>query len=336
MQAALLLHTNGKWATWPTVARTWSGTLQPVSYTGLTNIPKTVPSGQILSQRGYQSQGCQKLYHSHLRKASLHARPWWSFLLGEVSQPILGADLLSHFRLLADLTNGCLVDAATSLTAPQHYVEHNICQCVRHPSSTPLCVSSALLSHPADTKFSSLRKGTPEPCQTNKTHQPYLTCTGTKVLQISSRWMATLPLGGGLLLQVPRDSPIGQGHVYKKWNLRPDHVRQWARVRCDREKHERRVRVLSQLSKCIHDSIDTHQAKWKTSRNRNPILIECESFFVIQKLEAVFTGKSCNFEHATISYCTLRRTARDWAIKANIASAGKSNIVNGPRKEKFF
>ena len=48
----------------------------------------------------------------------LHRQLKWSFLLAEVSQPILGADFLRHFGLLVDLANGCLVDAATSLTVP--------------------------------------------------------------------------------------------------------------------------------------------------------------------------------------------------------------------------
>ncbi len=48
----------------------------------------------------------------------LHRKFRWSFSVAEVSQPILGADFLRHFRVLVDLANSCLVDTETSLTVP--------------------------------------------------------------------------------------------------------------------------------------------------------------------------------------------------------------------------
>ena len=48
----------------------------------------------------------------------LHCKFGWSFSIAEFSQPILGADLLRHFRMLVDLANSCLVDTETSLTVP--------------------------------------------------------------------------------------------------------------------------------------------------------------------------------------------------------------------------
>jgi cleavage and polyadenylation specificity factor subunit 1 len=48
----------------------------------------------------------------------LHRQLKWSFLIAEVNQPILGADFLRHFRVLVDVANSCLVDAATSMTVP--------------------------------------------------------------------------------------------------------------------------------------------------------------------------------------------------------------------------
>jgi hypothetical protein len=48
----------------------------------------------------------------------LHRKFRWSFLIADVSQPILGADFLRHFQVLVDLTNSCLVGTETSLTIP--------------------------------------------------------------------------------------------------------------------------------------------------------------------------------------------------------------------------
>ena len=39
----------------------------------------------------------------------------WVFLLADIKHPILGADFLSHFNLMVDLTRGCLVDSLTHL-----------------------------------------------------------------------------------------------------------------------------------------------------------------------------------------------------------------------------
>ncbi|XP_063991150.1 uncharacterized protein LOC135169783 [Diachasmimorpha longicaudata] len=42
----------------------------------------------------------------------------WSFVIADVSKPIIGADFLFHYGLLEDLHNGRLVDSITSLTSP--------------------------------------------------------------------------------------------------------------------------------------------------------------------------------------------------------------------------
>lgn len=41
----------------------------------------------------------------------------WSFLVAEVSHPIIGADFLRHFGLLVDVKNNCLLDKSTNLVA---------------------------------------------------------------------------------------------------------------------------------------------------------------------------------------------------------------------------
>lgn len=40
----------------------------------------------------------------------------WKFIVANVSKPIIGADFLSHFKLLPDLTNGRLLDSITGLS----------------------------------------------------------------------------------------------------------------------------------------------------------------------------------------------------------------------------
>ena len=48
----------------------------------------------------------------------LHRTFRWSFLVAEVSQPILGVDFLRHFRVLVDLANSRLTDTETFFTVP--------------------------------------------------------------------------------------------------------------------------------------------------------------------------------------------------------------------------
>jgi cleavage and polyadenylation specificity factor subunit 1 len=42
----------------------------------------------------------------------------WRFVVAEVTQPLIGADFLSHFGFLVDCKNNRLLDAVTSLSAP--------------------------------------------------------------------------------------------------------------------------------------------------------------------------------------------------------------------------
>jgi hypothetical protein len=42
----------------------------------------------------------------------------WRFVVADVTQPLIGADFLSHFGLLVDCRNNRLLDGVTSLSAP--------------------------------------------------------------------------------------------------------------------------------------------------------------------------------------------------------------------------
>ncbi|XP_045117657.1 uncharacterized protein LOC123508189 [Portunus trituberculatus] len=42
----------------------------------------------------------------------------WTFYVGEVSQAIIGADLLAHFNLLVDVKGRRLIDPLTSISSP--------------------------------------------------------------------------------------------------------------------------------------------------------------------------------------------------------------------------
>jgi hypothetical protein len=46
----------------------------------------------------------------------------WRFVVGDVTQPLIGAAFLSHFGLLVDCKNNRLLDAVTSLSAPAQAV----------------------------------------------------------------------------------------------------------------------------------------------------------------------------------------------------------------------
>lgn len=41
----------------------------------------------------------------------------WSFIIADVARPILGADFLSHFGLIVDLSAKTLIDPTTNLTS---------------------------------------------------------------------------------------------------------------------------------------------------------------------------------------------------------------------------
>lgn len=44
----------------------------------------------------------------------------WRFVIAEVSKPIIGVDFLSHYNLLVDVRNQCLLYGLTQLTARGH------------------------------------------------------------------------------------------------------------------------------------------------------------------------------------------------------------------------
>lgn len=44
----------------------------------------------------------------------------WSFIIADVSKPIIGADFLQHFGLIVDIKRKILIDPLTSLTSSGH------------------------------------------------------------------------------------------------------------------------------------------------------------------------------------------------------------------------
>ena len=46
----------------------------------------------------------------------------WTFIVGDVKQPIIGADFLIHYSLLVDLKSRCLRDMRTGLAIPATYL----------------------------------------------------------------------------------------------------------------------------------------------------------------------------------------------------------------------
>ena len=54
----------------------------------------------------------------HSLDIGLHRTFRWSFLVAEVSQPILEADFLRHFRALVELASSRLVETETSFIVP--------------------------------------------------------------------------------------------------------------------------------------------------------------------------------------------------------------------------
>ena len=45
----------------------------------------------------------------------------WNFVIADVKEPIIGVDFLTHFHLLVDPKNNCLIDAVTKLTSRGKY-----------------------------------------------------------------------------------------------------------------------------------------------------------------------------------------------------------------------
>lgn len=46
---------------------------------------------------------------------------FWNFVIADVANPIIGADFLSHFKLLIDLHHKCLIDNVTGLKTSTHF-----------------------------------------------------------------------------------------------------------------------------------------------------------------------------------------------------------------------
>jgi hypothetical protein len=48
----------------------------------------------------------------------LRRDPTWRFVVADIQTPVIGVDLLSHFGLIVDCHNNCLLDGVTSLSTP--------------------------------------------------------------------------------------------------------------------------------------------------------------------------------------------------------------------------
>ena len=67
----------------------------------------------------------------------------WSFVVADVTLPLLGADFLAHYRLLVDVSRGRLVDAVSFTTTPIAAALDNLALQVKYAADdfTHLCHS---------------------------------------------------------------------------------------------------------------------------------------------------------------------------------------------------
>ncbi|GFU00836.1 galactose-1-phosphate uridylyltransferase [Nephila pilipes] len=69
---------------------------------------------EFIAAKGTRIETCdQKLLHLNI---GLRRTFNWIFVIGDVNRPIIGTDFLSHFKLLIDSKNHCLIHGKTSLT----------------------------------------------------------------------------------------------------------------------------------------------------------------------------------------------------------------------------
>ena len=85
-------------------------------------LPKRFYSGAQIDQNLvlYAANGTKiPTYGTKLLKLDLKLRRTftWSFVVADVNQPIIGSDFLTHFNLLVDVRNKCLVDNQTKLSS---------------------------------------------------------------------------------------------------------------------------------------------------------------------------------------------------------------------------
>lgn len=72
----------------------------------------------------YAANGSQiPTYGTKLISVSLNLRRdfRWPFIIADVTQPIIGVDFLTHFNLLVDVRNNCLIDKLTNLKSSGHF-----------------------------------------------------------------------------------------------------------------------------------------------------------------------------------------------------------------------
>jgi len=114
-----------------------------------------------------------------LRFADLEKDYSWSFIVADVSTPILGADFLSSFHLLPDLTCKHLIDGNTLFSSPctTKDVVHQSVNLVTNLTSFPERVSNMLQQFPGITKLPQYQEHPPQ----DVVH--HITTTGPPVFQ---------------------------------------------------------------------------------------------------------------------------------------------------------
>lgn len=76
-------------------------------------IIKTSPNTRLFAANGTEI----KVYGSQRLELNLDLRRefTWDFIIADIQSPILGADFLSHYDLLVDMKNDCIIDSVTNL-----------------------------------------------------------------------------------------------------------------------------------------------------------------------------------------------------------------------------
>jgi hypothetical protein len=64
----------------------------------------------------------------------------WRIVVADVTQPLIGVDFLSHFGLLVDCRNNCLLDGVTSLSSPAQPANSLIPSVKIISSGRPMCI----------------------------------------------------------------------------------------------------------------------------------------------------------------------------------------------------
>ena len=93
---------------------------------------------------------CHGEIHTSLIMPGLRRQFNWTFVVADISNPLLGFDFLNHFQLLVDCHKKLLLDKETSRSASTNLYEREISKVtINHLPSHPPFVQNLFIKYPS-------------------------------------------------------------------------------------------------------------------------------------------------------------------------------------------